>query len=492
MGRRNTVRLFLLILAATSTVQSDYPPPSELGHDYYTSMRRSPGLVGTGRVTAGFGGGTYGSASAVGDWSSAEWETIGVVGGGGGGAGVGVGSILGGLNSAKCVDIPSNLTLCRNIGYDQMRLPNLLDHDTLKEVGQQASSWTRLLIARCHPDTQVFLCSLFAPVCLDRPVWPCRSLCEAVKIGCEDRMLKYGFPWPEMLRCDQYPADTELCIGLRGGDGGSCGVCSPTQKYETMMDSFCKADFALRIKINQSIVTGSDVKIVTAKKWKVYKMASTLKKREMRSEPLYIEYGASCNCAELEHTQQINGSSGQQQQQPKQAGRRSANFLVTGRKVNNRLVIDLLQPLEESSKDINRVMRAIRQRDICQTHQSTSPPKRRTETVITQGRSSSGSGGGARNSGKRKPSAGRNAEKRTRTVPSTITTAVITTTTTTTTTVPTTTERVKVRQGGGVTRNPSQEGGRRKTSRTEARPPRPTRRSRPRGKTTELDEASSL
>jgi hypothetical protein len=77
-------------------------------------------------------------------------------------------------------------------------------------------------------------------------------------------------------------------------------------------------------------------------------------------------------------------------------------------------------------------------------------------------------------------------------VPSTITTAVITTTTTTTTTVPTTTERVKVRQGSGVTRNPSQEGGRRKTSRTEARPPRPTRRSHPRGKTTELDEASSL
>jgi len=65
---------------------------------------------------------------------------------------------------------------------------------------------------------QVFLCSLFAPVCLERPVWPCRSLCEAVKAGCVDRMLKYGFPWPDMLRCDQFPSDNDLCIGLRGAD----------------------------------------------------------------------------------------------------------------------------------------------------------------------------------------------------------------------------------------------------------------------------------
>jgi len=65
---------------------------------------------------------------------------------------------------------------------------------------------------------QMFLCSLFAPVCLERPVWPCRSLCEAVKAGCVDRMLKYGFPWPEMLRCDQFPSSGDLCIGLRDTD----------------------------------------------------------------------------------------------------------------------------------------------------------------------------------------------------------------------------------------------------------------------------------
>jgi len=47
------------------------------------------------------------------------------------------------------------LTLCRNIGYEQMRLPNLLEHETMREVNQQASSWVRLVAVRCHPDTQV-------------------------------------------------------------------------------------------------------------------------------------------------------------------------------------------------------------------------------------------------------------------------------------------------------------------------------------------------
>ena len=47
-------------------------------------------------------------------------------------------SLMGGrMHQTKCVDIPSNMTLCRDIGYTQMRLPNLLEHDTLREVCEQ-------------------------------------------------------------------------------------------------------------------------------------------------------------------------------------------------------------------------------------------------------------------------------------------------------------------------------------------------------------------
>ena len=95
-------------------------------------------------------------------------------------------------------------------------LPVIARHLVSIPVFVISVEFSRVLMFYLH--VQVFLCSLFAPVCLDRPVWPCRSLCEAVKSGCVDRMLKYGFPWPEMLRCDQFPSDNELCIGLRGAD----------------------------------------------------------------------------------------------------------------------------------------------------------------------------------------------------------------------------------------------------------------------------------
>ena len=76
-------------------------------------------------------------------------------------------SSIGGIgreDQPVCVSIPSNMSLCQNIGYTQMRLPNLLEHDTIQEVSQQASSWIPLLNVKCHDDTQLFLCSLFAPV----------------------------------------------------------------------------------------------------------------------------------------------------------------------------------------------------------------------------------------------------------------------------------------------------------------------------------------
>lgn len=114
-----------------------------------------------------------------------------------------------------CVDIPRNLSLCHGVGYDKMRLPNLLDHDTVAEVTQQAGSWVPLQNVHCHVDTQLFLCSLFSPVCLDHSIYPCRSLCERVRRGCEGRMRTYGFPWPDMFHCDKFPVDNDMCIASR-------------------------------------------------------------------------------------------------------------------------------------------------------------------------------------------------------------------------------------------------------------------------------------
>ena len=82
-------------------------------------------------------------------------------------------------------------------GYTKMRLPNLVEHDTLHEViynlqiiiiqesppprifndhisiqvSQQSMSWIPLLNIKCHPDTQLFLCSLFSPVSWSSEFW---------------------------------------------------------------------------------------------------------------------------------------------------------------------------------------------------------------------------------------------------------------------------------------------------------------------------------
>lgn len=118
----------------------------------------------------------------------------------------------------QCLDIPPDMQLCRDVGYKRMRLPNLLEHESMAEAKQQASSWVPLLAKQCHTDTQLFLCSLFAPVCLDRPVYPCRSLCEVVRDSCAPVMESYGFPWPEMLHCGKFPSDHELCIAVQFGN----------------------------------------------------------------------------------------------------------------------------------------------------------------------------------------------------------------------------------------------------------------------------------
>lgn len=197
-------RLFVLLLSAILRIDfvlSDYPPESENGHSYYnpyhsgTNNRGASSSSSSRSVTARNRGGT----SFVGDWTDRDWQ------------------VLSTYDQPKCVDIPWNLTLCRNIGYTQMRLPNLLEHEDMKEVTQQAASWVRLTHIGCHADAQIFLCSLFAPVCLDQPVWPCQTLCEAVKTGCERKMLQYGFPWPDMLRCDKFPSSTKtkLCMETR-------------------------------------------------------------------------------------------------------------------------------------------------------------------------------------------------------------------------------------------------------------------------------------
>ncbi|XP_036155837.1 secreted frizzled-related protein 1 isoform X2 [Myotis myotis] len=151
----------------------------------------------------------------------------------------------------QCVDIPADLRLCHNVGYKKMVLPNLLEHETMAEVKQQASSWVPLLNKNCHIGTQVFLCSLFAPVCLDRPIFPCRWLCEAVRDSCEPVMQFFGFYWPEMLKCDKFP-EGDVCIAMTPPNATEaskpqgttvCPPCDNELKSEAIIEHLCASEF---------------------------------------------------------------------------------------------------------------------------------------------------------------------------------------------------------------------------------------------------------
>ncbi|XP_021966589.1 secreted frizzled-related protein 5 [Folsomia candida] len=160
-------------------------------------------------------------------------------------------------NAFSCLTIPQNFTLCRNLDYSNMMVPNLLGHDSLQEADYHARSWVPLLGLQCHPDTQLFLCSLFSPICLDRPIYPCQSLCQGVQAKCEPRMLTYKYPWPSMFRCDQFP-DGDLCIkpgaannSERLLDEPDCPSCNQAHTCENIVDHFCRADFVFRAKLKR-------------------------------------------------------------------------------------------------------------------------------------------------------------------------------------------------------------------------------------------------
>lgn len=70
--------------------------------------------------------------------------------------------------STRCVSIPHQLSVCHDVGYSEMRLPNFLGDSSLEsEVVPRFNDWRSLLQTGCHPQAQTLICSLIAPVCLD-------------------------------------------------------------------------------------------------------------------------------------------------------------------------------------------------------------------------------------------------------------------------------------------------------------------------------------
>ncbi|XP_053167623.1 secreted frizzled-related protein 2-like [Hemicordylus capensis] len=250
---------------------------------------------------------------------------------------------------SSCKPVPSSLSLCHGVGYSEMRLPNFLGHDTMKEVLQQATSWVPLLVKPCHPDTKKLLCSLFAPVCLDEPVFPCRSLCEAVREGCTPFLAAYGFSWPEMLNCSQFPQGSELCIPPTGPDDRLqlqredvvCAAClNASHSEKEFMEYVCAQDFALKMSIKSLSGVEGDLKVVPELRT-LYKLDGW-SAEELRKPALWLTDGEGCTCEEL-------------------AGPGSV-VLAMGHRVAGRLVISWVRKWRRGEKELKQFSRAMRKR----------------------------------------------------------------------------------------------------------------------------------
>ncbi|XP_061548776.1 frizzled-7-A-like [Phycodurus eques] len=110
-----------------------------------------------------------------------------------------------------------SIPLCIDIAYNQTIMPNLLGHANQEDAGLEVHQFYPLVKVQCSPDLKFFLCSMYAPVCtvLEQAIPPCRTLCERARQGCEALMNKFGFQWPERLRCENFPIHSagEICVG---------------------------------------------------------------------------------------------------------------------------------------------------------------------------------------------------------------------------------------------------------------------------------------
>lgn len=244
----------------------------------------------------------------------------------------------------RCVEIPSNFSLCRDIGYEQMRLPNLLDHESLAEATEQSRPWNHLTNLHCHPDTKMFLCSLFAPICLemDQAIYPCRSLCEAVRGGCEPRMRERLIEWPEMLNCDRFPLDNDMCVkkGVQAEAETRCSACNQPITFESIVDNYCSSEIVMKVRLKRGKKKQSRIEISTARRKKFIKEgnAGSLSKRAKRELKVMVEGAAKCECEESFRDV----------------------YLVSGALRDGQFYAQSLHRWERENEGLKRAMRAIR------------------------------------------------------------------------------------------------------------------------------------
>ncbi|KAJ8019661.1 Frizzled-5 [Holothuria leucospilota] len=129
---------------------------------------------------------------------------------------------------------PITIPMCRDIGYNLTYMPNSFNHDSQEEAGLEVHQFWPLVEIHCSPDLKFFLCSMYTPICVEnynKPLPPCRSVCERAKAGCAPLMRQYGFAWPDRMPCEDLPVYGEdpnnLCMDSNTSESGTAKPTLP-------------------------------------------------------------------------------------------------------------------------------------------------------------------------------------------------------------------------------------------------------------------------
>ncbi len=135
---------------------------------------------------------------------------------------------------------PIRIQMCKDLPYNRTIFPNLMRNNNQEDAEVRLHTYLPFLKIQCSKDLQLFLCSMFAPVCtiLDKPLKPCRDLCESARRGCETDMRRFTVSWPDEFDCSLFPEkDTDdICVG-RNSPSATNGNPLPNdldiQRYRT-------------------------------------------------------------------------------------------------------------------------------------------------------------------------------------------------------------------------------------------------------------------
>eukprot|EP00112_Aurelia_sp_Birch-Aquarium-sp1_P018510 Seg4426.2 transcript_id=Seg4426.2/GoldUCD/mRNA.D3Y31 product=Frizzled-1 protein_id=Seg4426.2/GoldUCD/D3Y31 len=209
------------------------------------------------------------------------------------------------LNAAnKCVKIET--PLCQELvgsGYKYAKMynmtmfPNILSHRNQEEAGLEVHQFFPLIKVACSEFLQLFLCSVYLPVCTNgrSPIPPCRSLCEKSRSGCLPLMASFGFQWPEILNCKKFPENNgkNLCIDVPTPAGATvapknCTTC--VNNSSSTLNQLCKdhdlvfvgkvlnfrGDNRVKFKVKKEIKVNKDLGRAITKRLRQKKMVVKL------------------------------------------------------------------------------------------------------------------------------------------------------------------------------------------------------------------------